>query len=69
MVAWRGLAEVCAKHLHKGSRVYFEGKLQTREWTDRDGNSRYDTEVVAREMKFLDRKENEQSSPQEEPVA
>jgi single-strand DNA-binding protein len=69
VVAWERLAEVCDEYLEKGSRVYFEGKLKTREWEDRDGNSRYDTEVIARELKFLDRKEDEQSSSQEEPVA
>lgn len=56
VVAWNGLAEICAKHLGKGSQVFFEGKVQTREWEDRDGNRRFNTEVVARQMKFLDNK-------------
>jgi len=69
VVAWGRLAEVCDEYLEKGSQVYFEGKVKTRKWEDRDGNARYDTEVIARRLKFLDRKEDEQSSSQEEPVA
>lgn len=53
IVAWRRLAEICGEHLSKGSRVYIEGKLQTRKWQDKDGNDRYTTEIVAREMKML----------------
>ena len=54
IVAWKRLAEICGEHLHKGSRVYIEGKLQTRKWQDQNGNDRYTTEVIAREMKMLD---------------
>jgi single-strand DNA-binding protein len=53
IVAWRQLAEICNEYLHKGSRVYIEGKLQTRKWQDQNGNDRYTTEIVAREMKML----------------
>ena len=53
IVAWKRLAEICGEHLHKGSRVYIEGKLQTRKWQDKDGGTRYTTEIVAREMKML----------------
>ena len=53
IVAWKRLAEICGEYLTKGSRVYIEGKLQTRKWEDQDGNARYTTEVVAREMKML----------------
>jgi single-strand DNA-binding protein len=52
-VAWARLAEICNEYLQKGSQVYFEGKLQTRSWEDRDGNTRYTTEVKAQEMQFL----------------
>jgi len=55
VVAWARLAEICNEYLDKGSQVYFEGKLQTRSWEDRDGNTRYTTEVKAQEMMFLDR--------------
>ena len=54
VVAWGRLAEVCGEYLSKGSQVYFEGKLQTRSWEDEGGNTRYSTEVKAREMMFLD---------------
>lgn len=53
IVAFGRLGEICGEYLSKGSRVYVEGRLQTRKWEDRDGNSRYTTEVVAREMKML----------------
>jgi single-strand DNA-binding protein len=54
IVAWARLGEVCNEYLRKGSQVYFEGSLQTNSWEDRDGNTRYTTEVKAREMMFLD---------------
>jgi len=53
IVAWARLAEICNEYLNKGSQVYFEGQLQTRSWDDRDGNTRYTTEVKAREMMIL----------------
>lgn len=53
IVAWARLAEICNEYLTKGSQVYFEGSLQTRSWDDRDGNTRYTTEVKAREMLML----------------
>ena len=54
VVTWGGLAEVCKKHLHKGSLVYVEGRLQTRNWEGPDGERHYRTEVVAQELIFLD---------------
>ena len=53
VVAWKRLAEICGEYLAKGSRVYIEGKLQTRKWQDKDGSTRYTTEIVARDMKML----------------
>lgn len=53
VVAWKQLAEICGKYLHKGKQVYIEGKLQTRKWQDRDGNDRYTTEIVAEQMQML----------------
>lgn len=53
VVAWARLAEICGEYLKKGSQVYFEGSLQTRSYDDRDGNTRYVTEVKAREMMML----------------
>jgi len=56
IVAWRRLAEICHEYLGKGSRVFIEGKLQTRKWQDQNGNDRYTTEIVAREVKMLSAK-------------
>ncbi len=53
VVVWRRLAETCNEYLRKGSKVYIEGKLQTRKWQDKDGHDRYTTEVVARDVQFL----------------
>jgi single-strand DNA-binding protein len=53
IVVWSRLAEICGEYLHKGSRVYIEGKIQTRKWQDQNGNDKYTTEIVAREMKML----------------
>jgi single-strand DNA-binding protein len=55
IVAWRGLAEITERYLRKGSKVYVEGKLRTRQWQDKEGNTRYTTEVHAEEMTMLDR--------------
>ena len=53
IVAWSKLAETCGEYLHAGSKVYIEGKLQTRKWQDQNGNDKFTTEIVAREMKVL----------------
>ena len=54
VVAWERLAETCAQYLQKGSKVYFEGRLQTRSWEGQDGQKRYATEIVASDMIMLD---------------
>lgn len=53
IVAFKRLAEICGEYLSKGSRVYIEGKLQTRKWQDKSGQDRYTTEIIANEMKML----------------
>ncbi len=53
VVAWSKLAELCGQYLSKGRQVYVEGRLTTRSWDDQDGNKRYMTEVVARDVQFL----------------
>lgn len=55
IVAWRKLADVCGQYLKKGSKVYVEGRLQTREWTGQDSVKRYRTEIIAENMIMLDR--------------
>jgi len=57
IIAWRRLAEVCNQYLRKGSKVYLEGRLQTRSWDDQaTGTKRYRTEIIAENMIMLDRK-------------
>ena len=53
IVAWAKLAEQCSKLLNKGKLAYVEGRLQTREWDDRDGNKRRTTEIVIQRMRIL----------------
>lgn len=69
IVAWNRLAEICGEYLQKGSKVYIEGKLQTRKWQDRDGNDRYTTEIIAKEMKMLDGPKNRDNGSYQEPPA
>jgi len=78
IVTWRRLAEICGQYLHKGSKVYIEGRLQTRDWVGQDGNKRYRTEIIAENMIMLDRagtgtqnnsySQNKPSAPAEETI-
>ena len=54
VVFFRRLAEIVGEYLKKGSKVYVEGRLQTRKWQDKDGQDRYTTEIVADQMQMLD---------------
>ena len=69
IVAFARLGEICGEYLSKGSKVFIEGRLQTRKWEDKDGNTRYTTEIVAREMKMLGSRgaTNNNSQTEEEP--
>ena len=66
VVFFRRLAEIAGEYLKKGSKVYIEGKLQTRKWQDKEGNDRYTTEVVANEMQMLDSRGGSTSYNQDE---
>jgi single-strand DNA-binding protein len=67
IVLWRGLAELALKYLHKGSLVYIEGRLRTRNWEDKDKNKRSITEIVGDNLVMLDkRKENEVDLPKDD---
>ncbi len=73
VVAWRRLAEVCNEYLSKGRLVYVEGRLRTRSWEDRDGNKRWTTEIIARDIQILDSRaagtdSAEDIQPQEPPI-
>ena len=65
-VAWRKLAEIIQQYVRKGSKIYVEGKLQTRKWQGSDGQDRYTTEIVVSEMQMLDGKSGGQSAPQQQ---
>ncbi len=54
VVFFNRLAEIAGQYLHKGSKVYIEGRIQTRKWQDQNGQDRYTTEIVANEMQMLD---------------
>jgi single-strand DNA-binding protein len=56
IVLWRGLAELALKYLHKGSLVYIEGRLRTRNWEDKDKNKRSITEIVGDNLVMLDKR-------------
>ena len=57
IVMWRGLADVAEQYLKKGSRIYVEGKIRTQSWQDKEGNTKYTTEIVADNMVMLDRRD------------
>ena len=65
IVAWRGTAEFVSKYFSKGRMAIVEGRLQVRDWKDRDGNNRRSTEVVADNVYFGDSKRSESSTPAE----
>lgn len=53
VVVWGKLAQLCGEYLAKGRQVYLEGRLQTRQWQDKEGQTRYTTEVIAQTVQFL----------------
>ncbi|MFZ0213071.1 MAG: single-stranded DNA-binding protein [Candidatus Acidiferrales bacterium] len=69
IVVWSKLAEICQQYLKKGSLVYIEGRLQTREWDDKSGQKRTTTEIVASEMRMLGSRSDAHPSAAHEPEA
>lgn len=61
IVAWRGLAEISEKYIHKGSQLYVEGKISYRTWEDKNGQTRYTTEIVAENVELLGRRQQNQA--------
>lgn len=59
ITVWNGKAEFVEKYVKKGNNLFISGKLTTRQWTDQQGNKRYNTEVVADNIQMLDRKPKE----------
>lgn len=62
VIAWRGLADVVERLVRRGSRLYVEGKIQSRSFDDRDGNKRYVTEIIAENLLVLDAKKPEHAT-------
>ncbi|HCM68759.1 MAG TPA: single-stranded DNA-binding protein [Candidatus Kerfeldbacteria bacterium] len=63
IVVWRKLADIVTHYVKKGSRIYIEGRLQTRSWDDQSGQKRYKTEIVADNVILLDKKGDTPASP------
>jgi single-strand DNA-binding protein len=63
IVAWGRLAEICGEYLSKGKMIYVEGSLRTRSWEDKEGKTRWTTEVVARNMQMLSPAGSKPDSP------
>jgi single-strand DNA-binding protein len=63
IVAWRKLAEICEQYLRKGSKVYIDGRIQTRDWEGEDGVKRYRTEILIENMIMLDKKSTTTGGP------
>lgn len=63
VVCFRRLGEIAGEYLHKGSKVYIEGKIQTRSWDDQNGQKRYTTEIIADNMQMLDSKGERSDTP------
>lgn len=57
VVVWGKLGELCGEYLKKGRQVFIEGKLQTREWTDKENKKNYTTEIVAQNVQFIGARE------------
>ena len=66
IVAWRGLAEVCEKYVHKGDILYIEGKITNRSWEGQDGQNHYITEIVAEVVELFPK--NQQAAHQQAPA-
>ena len=66
IVAWGNLAEICKKYLNKGQQVYIEGRLQTRQWEDKEGQKRTSVEVVANEMMMLSDRHDKRNNQDED---
>jgi len=53
IVVWGKMGELCKEYLAKGRQAYIEGRIQTRQWNDREGQKRYTTEIIAQQVQFL----------------
>lgn len=62
VVLYRRLAEIAGEYLNRGAKVYIEGKIRTRKWTDQSGQDRYSTEIIGDDLQMLDRAGGEQNT-------
>ena len=69
VIMWRGLADVADKYVRKGSQIYIEGNLRTRDWVDKDNVKHTTTEIVAYELKMLGRRPDSASAPAQQGVS
>lgn len=69
VVAWRKLAETCSSYVYKGQKLFVEGRLQTRKWTDQQGIERRTTDLVANEVMFLGKPKSQVAAGEETPQA
>lgn len=69
VVFYQRLAEIVGEYLRKGSKIYLEGRLQTRKWQDKGGQDRYTTEIIAESMQMLDSGRSGQHSNAEPNIA
>lgn len=63
VVAWRRLGEICGEYLKKGAGIYLEGSIKNRSYENKDGEKKYLTEIVARNIKFLNLKKDKDGNP------
>jgi single-strand DNA-binding protein len=68
IVLWRGLAELAQKYLHKGSLVYIEGRIRSRNWEDKDKNKRFSTEIIGDNLVMLDKRKEAGDMPATQPT-
>jgi len=68
VIFFRRLAEIVGEYLKKGSKIYIEGKLQTRKWQDKNGKDNWTTEIIANEMQMLDSRNNSSPAQQQRPA-
>jgi single-strand DNA-binding protein len=66
VVFWGKLAEIVDRYVRKGSQVYVEGRIETRKWTDKNGNEKYTTEIVADQMQMLSNRPKQEIDNDEE---
>ena len=59
ITVWRGLAEVAKNYLKKGSKIYLEGKITTRQWEDQQGQKRYTTDIIGNDFRMLDKRDDQ----------